>query len=110
MVSPDSQATAGPPSGRNSTYRPGQISGTGSVVALADRPPMSPEGKAFFALEDDLYDLLRAVELASVALVSDQDNGTELVQSALGLVDDRAKALMAKWVEGRELLGRGGTP
>src|SRR5208282_1423598 len=30
MVSPDSQGTACPPSGRNSTYRPVQISGTGS--------------------------------------------------------------------------------
>jgi hypothetical protein len=31
MVSPDSQATACLPSGRNSTYRPVQISGTGSI-------------------------------------------------------------------------------
>src|SRR5438094_9063719 len=30
MVSPDSQAIACPPSGRNSTYRPVQISGAGS--------------------------------------------------------------------------------
>src|SRR3954462_8017338 len=30
IVSPDSRATACPPSGRNSTYRPVQISGTGS--------------------------------------------------------------------------------
>src|SRR5271170_5524863 len=30
MVSPDSQGTACPSSGRNSTYRPVQISGTGS--------------------------------------------------------------------------------
>jgi len=30
MVSPDSQATACLPSGRNSTYRPVQISATGS--------------------------------------------------------------------------------
>ena len=34
MLSPDSRATACPPSGRNSTYRPVQISGTGS-----DRQP-----------------------------------------------------------------------
>ena len=33
MVSPDSQATACLPSGRNSTYRPVQISGTGSKVS-----------------------------------------------------------------------------
>jgi hypothetical protein len=32
MVSPDSRATACPPSGRNSTYRPVQISGTGSKI------------------------------------------------------------------------------
>ena len=32
MVSPDSRSTACPPSGRNSTYRPVQISGTGSVL------------------------------------------------------------------------------
>src|SRR5438477_12889377 len=31
MISPDSQAIACPPSGRNSTYRPVQISGAGSV-------------------------------------------------------------------------------
>jgi hypothetical protein len=77
-----------------------------NVVALADRKPLSPEHKAFLALEDDLYELHRAVELAAVALVSDQDNGTELVQSALGLVEDRAKALMAKWTEGAEVFKR----
>src|SRR6516225_7213163 len=32
MVSPDSQATACPPSGRNSTYRPVQISGASSIT------------------------------------------------------------------------------
>src|SRR5438445_12649024 len=32
MVSPDLQATACPPSGRNSTYRPVQISGASSLV------------------------------------------------------------------------------
>src|SRR5471032_3392113 len=32
MVSPDSRGTACPPSGRNSTYRPVQISGTSSVL------------------------------------------------------------------------------
>jgi len=35
MISPDSQAIACPLSGRNSTYRPVQISGAGSVVAAA---------------------------------------------------------------------------
>src|SRR5450830_1317506 len=34
MVSPDSWGTACPPSGRNSTYRPVQISGTGSLHTL----------------------------------------------------------------------------
>jgi hypothetical protein len=41
MVSPDSQATACLPSGRNSTYRPVQISAAGSHIdgqlAQADR-------------------------------------------------------------------------
>src|SRR5450756_1779064 len=32
MVSPDSRSTACPPSGRNSTYRPVQIFGTGSTL------------------------------------------------------------------------------
>src|SRR5262245_48682061 len=35
-VSPDSQATACPPSGRDSTYRPVQISATGSEVLLEE--------------------------------------------------------------------------
>jgi hypothetical protein len=53
MVSPDSQAIACPLSGRNSTYRPVQISGTGSdtipsFVALgrqvaANEPQLTPE-------------------------------------------------------------------
>src|SRR5450830_1376787 len=34
MVSPDSRGTACPPSGRNSTYRPVQISGTGSGIVV----------------------------------------------------------------------------
>src|SRR3954463_531556 len=34
MVSPDSRATACPPSGRNSTYRPVQISGASSVYGF----------------------------------------------------------------------------
>jgi hypothetical protein len=37
MVSPDSRDTACPLSGRNSTYRPVQISGTGSVGIPLDR-------------------------------------------------------------------------
>src|SRR6516225_7699942 len=36
MVSPDSQATACPPSGRNSTYRPVQISGASSLADNSD--------------------------------------------------------------------------
>jgi hypothetical protein len=43
MVSPDSQATACPPSGRNSTYRPVQISGAGSVDASGDSDTFSPD-------------------------------------------------------------------
>src|SRR5688572_2065584 len=47
MVAPDSQATACLPSGRNSTYRPVQISGTGSgftslldVLRLSRQPEL----------------------------------------------------------------------
>jgi hypothetical protein len=36
MVSPDSQAIACPLSGRNSTYRPVQISGAGSYFGIFD--------------------------------------------------------------------------
>jgi putative DNA primase/helicase len=45
MVSPDSQATACLPSGRNSTYRPVQISGTGSdrrIAATIDQWDVDP--------------------------------------------------------------------
>jgi hypothetical protein len=43
MVSPDSQATACPLSGRNSTYRPVQISGTGSlsIHPIYKAPPLA---------------------------------------------------------------------
>src|SRR5438128_273732 len=41
MVAPDSQGTACPLSGRNSTYRPVQISGTGSDRVPTDRVPVS---------------------------------------------------------------------
>src|SRR5260370_38287201 len=42
MVSPDSQAVACPLSGRNSTYRPVQISGAGSEIAplCIEAPPV----------------------------------------------------------------------
>jgi hypothetical protein len=45
MVSPDSQAIACPLSGRNSTYRPVQISGmgTGAFAVSRDRNP-DPRG------------------------------------------------------------------
>jgi len=36
MVSPDKMGTACPLSGRNSTYRPVQISGTGSVSPFSE--------------------------------------------------------------------------
>src|SRR5680860_1169724 len=41
MVSPDSMGTACPLSGRNSTYRPVQISGTGSLRHLSANLPKS---------------------------------------------------------------------
>jgi hypothetical protein len=42
MVSPDSRDTACPLSGRNSTYRPVQISGTGSSFPIASKEGPSP--------------------------------------------------------------------
>jgi hypothetical protein len=52
MLSPDSQAIACLPSGRNSTYRPVQISGAGSEL----KPPRSkfPKDKAVIAPGDKL--------------------------------------------------------
>src|SRR5262245_12786936 len=47
MVSPDSQATACLPSGRNSTYRPVQICGTGS------RRSSTPEYPGSFEMDQD---------------------------------------------------------
>src|SRR5438105_1341844 len=73
MVSPDSQATACPLSGRNSTYRPVQISGASSepkIHRFAQRFEMSNEkepkqfsydGFASYATDPD-RDLVRNVE------------------------------------------------
>src|SRR6476659_8332818 len=47
MVSPDSQAIACPLSGRNSTYRPVQISGAGSDLAGAPQCEGNCVGKDF---------------------------------------------------------------
>src|ERR1700686_4387214 len=62
MVSPDSRGTACPLSGRNSTYRPVQISGTGSLFTL-------PEGNL----------------LSGLALVSTQEE-IDMQRSSLGLL------------------------
>ncbi|HZJ12479.1 MAG TPA: hypothetical protein VFD26_07495, partial [Methyloceanibacter sp.] len=43
MVSPDKMGTACPLSGRNSTYRPVQISGTGSLIAPGISRKIEPE-------------------------------------------------------------------
>jgi UDP-glucose 4-epimerase len=48
MVSPDSQGTACPPSGRNSTYRPVQISGTGSIRRFVHTSTSEVYGTAQF--------------------------------------------------------------
>jgi hypothetical protein len=51
MVSPDSRGTACPPSGRNSTYRPVQISGTGSDRGkLGEQIALHDKGRARFAI------------------------------------------------------------
>src|SRR5271170_2109194 len=59
MVSPDSRATACPPSGRNSTYRPVQISGTGSTHAISPLHIMAsgalPPGLPAIEIEGEHY-------------------------------------------------------
>jgi hypothetical protein len=61
MVSPDSLGTACPPSGRNSTYRPVQISETSSV---------SHHYRVFQTTTDICPELRRLEESASITLVS----------------------------------------
>src|SRR4029450_7307662 len=46
MFPPDSQATACPPSGRNSTYRPVQISETGSQIETGAVRDLAPRNAA----------------------------------------------------------------
>jgi hypothetical protein len=73
-VSPDSQATACPPSGRNSTYRPVQISGTGSNLytrfLLCPHKNIPEDNFIPDALSDELYDeavtKLKCFELADI--------------------------------------------
>src|SRR5215204_52787 len=74
MVSPDSQATACPPSGRNSTYRPVQISETSSLrgTQISDR-----RVAALRIIE--AFDVVEHVSLGLVACV------IGLARCALGL-------------------------
>src|SRR5581483_4785361 len=77
MISPDSRATACPPSGRSSTYRPVQISGTGSRfkqtvlgVVRRNKPVMvirtySPGGALYDGMEiGRMVRRLRAITIA----------------------------------------------
>jgi hypothetical protein len=62
----------------------------GNVIALADRKPLS---SVYLAIEMDLRDLLRTIDLASAALVSDQDHNTKLLPTAFEYVEECAAAL-----------------
>jgi hypothetical protein len=74
MVSPDSRRTACPPSGRNSTYRPVQISGTGSMsdeelTATLAHPEGNPILKYDYWYNHDktIVTLLRSIRLVQIA-------------------------------------------
>ena len=95
MVSPDSQATTCPPSGRNSTYRPVQISETSSVVEnqtgvggiitkefVVECPTMHPVARVKQTMTSDPGCDVTAVDLA-----------TALVNSPNTLVPFHAKRL-----------------
>src|SRR6476659_5737386 len=68
MVSPDSRATACPPSGRNSTYRPVQISG-----ASSDTPPTSERENAMPTPKLSMLRLAACIFLTAVAAAFAQD-------------------------------------
>src|SRR5438105_4119943 len=92
MVSPDSQATACPLSGRNSTYRPVQISGAGSLHF-----PGVP-------LEVPFGEVARQVRLAD-RMVRAEDGALHEAETALGSVDVRetchAHVFVRAMVDGR---------
>src|SRR4051812_36294316 len=73
MVSPDSRATACPPSGRNSTYRPVQISGTSSMLDCDVTPLVAPAGQhgltvkhAFTFQTRDRYPIRLSVQIVQI--------------------------------------------
>src|ERR1019366_2443658 len=92
MVSPDSRSTACPPSGRNSTYRPVQISGASSAQAAYDKalavnPDLAP---AWVARGNIFYGFFR------------DDQAEVAYDNALALKPDLAEA----WVGRGNVLDR----
>src|SRR5438552_3457995 len=75
MVSPDSQATACPQSGRNSTYRPVQISGAGSETARLDHAGLKGHFREIF-IADVLRQIMSSDFIAGTGLVVDHVGGT----------------------------------
>src|SRR5437773_3309182 len=67
MVSPDSQATACPLSGRNSTYRPVQISGASSVAARPVQPGDNANSTGALPIEKTIGIVVVAAFPASAA-------------------------------------------
>jgi hypothetical protein len=92
-VSPDSRATACPPSGRNSTYRPVQISGTGSV----------PLGNVYyyFKTKDEIGEAI--VELRLAELSAQRQRWTEA-----GSPKDRLCACVQGVFENKDFLAQRG--
>jgi hypothetical protein len=60
-----------------------------NLVANAGHKPST----AYRAIEDEIRELPRAIDLASVALISDQDEKTNVLQTAFEYLEDRAAAL-----------------
>src|SRR4029077_18624797 len=120
MVSPDSQAIACPLSGRNSTYRPVQISGTGShlltrnghdfagrfplaAAAVAALPARSCliDGEAIVTDQDGLavFDLIRGQRSSAAAVLCAFDllelNGEDLRREPMETRKSTLKSLLS---------------
>src|SRR5882757_8016413 len=86
MVSPDSQATACLPSGRNSTYRPVQISGTGSFRT----PATTARGTITSRRHPKTFTIADIVEAKHEQLIA--MNRHEIVNSEMRELGDLSKA------------------
>src|SRR6516164_1268621 len=88
MVSPDSQATACPPSGRNSTYRPVQISGASSWIFFKPFVP-GENYKSKEAIVFPTLDSIRAEFASFYELASKEGNQNALYKHIFDKIHDR---------------------